>query len=72
MIILDPPVQHSVVSRVDQKSSLSKINGNDVQVIDIQSSSSKVQEVISIGSRYLSYFKILIKFTMKNKNNIFF
>lgn len=54
IIFLDSPLQNSVTINNDQKSSANVKNGlpdNDQQVITVQSSS-KVQDIISIGSRY--------------------
>jgi len=55
IILVDSPVHTSVVNSVDQKTSIDENNGlpvDDVKDLNIQPLPSKVQDVISIGSRY--------------------
>jgi len=55
IILVDLPVHTSVVNSVDQKPSIDEKNGlpdDDVKDLNIQPLSSKIQDVISIGSRY--------------------
>jgi len=56
IISVDSPVHTSVVNSVDQKTSIDEKNGlpddDDVKNLNIQPLPSKVQDVISIGSRY--------------------
>lgn len=55
IILIDLPVHTSVVNNVDQKPSIDEKNGlpdDDVKDLNIQPLPSKVQDVISIGSRY--------------------
>lgn len=55
IILVDSPVHTSVVNSVDQKTSIDEKNGlpdDDVKDLNILPLPSKVQDVISIGSRY--------------------
>lgn len=50
-----------MVTAVDQKQLLNENNGvPDVQAIPVQSSSFKIQDVISIGSRYHIIFTLFL------------
>lgn len=72
IFITDSPVQNSVATTDEQKPLSNEKNGfSDSQVITVQSSSSKVQDVISIGSRYFviensGFIIFLYKFNPKN------
>jgi len=52
MLFIDSPVHTSVVNIVGQKTSVDEKNGLPDDGLNVQPLPSKVQDIISIGSRY--------------------